>query len=653
MLPTPNLDDRSFQDIVDEARRSIPRYCPEWTDHNLSDPGITLIELFAWMMDMLLFRLNKVPDKNFITFLDLIGIRLLAPSAAQGDISFRLSAPQPEMVTIPAGTEVATVRTETQEAITFSTDRNLRILVPHLIYCLTSPDGETFADHSDSLLGPSPHFPVFGDPPSDGNAIYLGLQENLGGNTLLLPMDCIIEGIGVDPRDPPLIWESWDAATEEWVTVDVESDTTGAFNRDGEVELHIPYSLSIRDIDQRRAWWIRCRLVRQRPDQRTYSMSPRVRVTGWHTIGGMVPASHAIAVEREVLGRSDGKPGQGFRLEYSPLLARREGETIEVETEENRETWTEVEDFATSGPEDRHFTCDSVAGELRFGPAIRQPNGETRQYGAIPPKGSRIRFSRYRYGGGARGNVGKGTVNVLKSSIPYVSSVINRYAAVGGTDPETLDSARLRGPRHLRIRNRAVTAEDFEILAQEAAAMVARAKCIQPEPENGSAPGTVKVLIVPRVTVADDSDRIQPEQLQMPAPLEEEVRRYLDERRLLTTSLIIEAPTYVWVTAQVHVQAKPRLDVVLIGEEIERRLYRFLDPLHGGPDGGGWPFGRDLFVADIYSLVNGVEGVDYVAQARIFSVNIETGQVGDAADRISVPNEGLICSYRHIVVTHD
>ena len=651
MLPTPNLDDRRFQDIVDEARRLIPRYCPEWTDHNLSDPGITLIELFAWMMDMLLYRLNRVPDKNFITFLDLIGVKLLPPSAAKADITFRLSAPQPEMVTIPAGTEVATVRTETQEAITFSTDRTLRILVPHLIYCLTSPEGATFYDHSDAILTPSPRFAIFEESPRPGNGFYLGFQENLAGHTLLLTMDCVMEGIGVDPRDPPLIWESWDGGSEEWVRVDMESDTTGALNKQGDVELHIPYSFSLRDIDLKRAWWIRCRVTRHRPDQRTYSTSPRVLVTSWHTIGGSMAASHATTVEREELGRSDGKPGQVFRLENAPLLARREGETIEVGVEEGWEKWMEVEDFALSDGIVKHFTCDSVTGGVKFGPAIQQPNGETRQYGAIPPKGSRIRFARYRYGGGVKGNVGRDTITVLKSSIPYVSSVTNRYAAVGGADPETLESAKMRGPRHLRIRNRAVTGEDFEILAQEAATAVARAKCLQPEPGNGLRPGTVQVLIVPQVTTAEE--RIEPEQLQIPKPLEEEVRRYLDERRLLTTALVIKAASYVWVSAQVHVQVKPRLDIVLVGEEIERRLYRFLNPLHGGPEGKGWPFGRDLFVADVYSLVAGVEGVDFVADAKIFPVNIETGQVGEDVNRIRVPDEGLICSYRHLVVPHD
>ena len=61
-LPTPELDDRRFQDIVDEAKRRINRLCPEWTDHNVSDPGVALIELFAWMTEMTLYRLNQIPE---------------------------------------------------------------------------------------------------------------------------------------------------------------------------------------------------------------------------------------------------------------------------------------------------------------------------------------------------------------------------------------------------------------------------------------------------------------------------------------------------------------------------------------------------------------------------------------------------------------
>ena len=87
-LPVPNLDDRSWKQIVDEAVRLIPRYCPEWTNHNASDPGVTLLELYAWMTEMVIYRLNKVPEKNFLTFLDLIGVRLKPPEPARVVLEF-------------------------------------------------------------------------------------------------------------------------------------------------------------------------------------------------------------------------------------------------------------------------------------------------------------------------------------------------------------------------------------------------------------------------------------------------------------------------------------------------------------------------------------------------------------------------------------
>ena len=79
-LPSPNLDDRTFQEIVDEVKRQIGRRCPEWTDHNVSDPGVTLIELFAWMTEMALYRMNQVPEKNYLRFLEMLGISLEPPA---------------------------------------------------------------------------------------------------------------------------------------------------------------------------------------------------------------------------------------------------------------------------------------------------------------------------------------------------------------------------------------------------------------------------------------------------------------------------------------------------------------------------------------------------------------------------------------------
>ena len=73
-LQAPNLDDRRFQDLVDDAKRLVQQRCPEWTDHNVSDPGITLIELFAWLTEMQIFRLSQVPRLHYLKFLELVGI---------------------------------------------------------------------------------------------------------------------------------------------------------------------------------------------------------------------------------------------------------------------------------------------------------------------------------------------------------------------------------------------------------------------------------------------------------------------------------------------------------------------------------------------------------------------------------------------------
>ncbi|MEO0565342.1 MAG: putative baseplate assembly protein, partial [Chloroflexota bacterium] len=131
-LKTPRLDDRSFTDLVEEARARIPLYTPEWTDHNASDPGITLIELFAYMTDIMLYRLNRVPEKHYIKFMELIGMQLHEAVPSEVDVTFWLSAPQKNSIIIPGDTEVATVRTETDDGMVFTTDGDLEIRVPTL-----------------------------------------------------------------------------------------------------------------------------------------------------------------------------------------------------------------------------------------------------------------------------------------------------------------------------------------------------------------------------------------------------------------------------------------------------------------------------------------------------------------------------------------
>src|SRR5215469_5495068 len=106
-LVAPNLDDRQFADIVAQAKTLIPRYAPEWTNFNDSDPGITLVQLFAWMTDILIYRLNQVPDLNYIKFLQLLGIELSPAQPATVDLTFTLTGTNIQTAIVPQGTQVA------------------------------------------------------------------------------------------------------------------------------------------------------------------------------------------------------------------------------------------------------------------------------------------------------------------------------------------------------------------------------------------------------------------------------------------------------------------------------------------------------------------------------------------------------------------
>jgi predicted phage baseplate assembly protein len=638
-LTAPNLDDRTFQDFVDEARSLIPRYCPEWTDHNLSDPGIAIVEVFAWMMESVLYRLNQVPDRNYVKFLELMGIKLREPQPARADISFRLVAPQTNQVTIPRGTEVATVRTESQDAISYTTERDLVIEVATLREVLVTRDGSNYFD-ARAAVQREQDVAIFADPPQEGNALYLGHAESLAGQTLALHFECRLEGVGVDPRDPPLAWEAWSSDEGAWLPLDVESDTTGGLNRNGTIVLHVPYEATRSSINDSNAAWIRVRLLRPRPNQRGYSASPQVTGLQTEIIGGTVPASHGLPLNNILLGRSDGKPDQSFRVNNFPLLPREEGETVEVEGDTGEwEPWIEVPDFSQSGPDDPHFVCDSANGEIRFGPALRSSDGVELQYGRTPRRGAQIRMSRYRVGGGSKGNVGRNTLTVLKSSIPYVAAVRNLRSAQGGVDGETLEEAKLRAPSVLRSSDVAITAADYERCALASSNQVARAHCIAADMPGGS-PGSVTLLIVPRVHV--NNMPVTDEELIISRRLEEDLRAYLEPRRTLTVDLAIAAPQYTRIGIEVTVQARRGQQAEDVEVDVRDAFHHFVHPTIGGPDGNGWPLGRPLFTAEMLAHLQAVSRVDFVTEVQIRAFDPETSAYGPPVDNVVPGNLGML-----------
>ncbi|GAB2786213.1 putative baseplate assembly protein [Streptomyces daliensis] len=641
-LPSPHLDDRRFQQLVDEAKRYVQQKAPEWTDHNVSDPGVTLIETFAYMVDQLLYRLNRVPDKNYAAFLDLLGIRLFPPAAATTEVDFRLSAPQPETVLLRAGTQVATPRSDTEEAVVFATTEDLPIVPSSLEKLVTAPVGGTQTDVT-GRLADGADVPCFQTRPAPGDALLFGLPVAVPRCIVAVRLDSRVEGVGVDPRQPPLVWEAWDGS--RWVTCETASDTTGGLNRPGEIVVYVPPGHTASVVAGTRAGWLRCRVTEAEPGQPFYSESPTVREAEVFTIGGTAVAEHAEAVLDVPLGVSEGVAGQRFTVGRAPILLDGEPPVVEVSSGEGWETWTAVEHFGDSSPGDQHVLIDATAGEFAFPPAVREPDGTLRVYGGVPPKGARLRVPRYRTGGGTAGNVARGAVSVLQSSVPYIAAVHNREAARGGVDGETVENAKVRAPHLLRLQERAVTAGDHEVVARQAAPSAARVKCL---PAVAGEPGAVRVLVVPDA-VADEGDRLRFEQLIPPDTMLAAIAGRLDERRLIGTRLVVEPPAYQGVTVVARLQA-PAAEADRVREDALAALFRHLNPLRGGADGTGWGFGRPVQYGEVFAVLQRISGATLVEEVRLFPADPITGRRGAPADRIDVAPDALVFSYQHQVV---
>lgn len=644
MLPAPSLDDRKFQDLVDDAKRLVQRRCPEWTDHNVSDPGVTLIETFAYMTDAMLYRLNRVPDRLYVKFLDLIGLRMFPPTAAQVPVTFWLSTPPEVPFRIPAATRVTTAGNDQVDPTIFSTGAELTIAACKLAALVTYPVGGEATDRTMAMEMGSP-VAVFSDAPAVDDAVYVGLDNAVPQCAVRLDVLARAEGVGVNPKRPPLVWEAW--CEGQWLPCDVGSDATGGFNRPGEVILHVPPGHTMSVLAGQACGWLRARVIAPEPGQPQYSASPIFQGLSACTVGATVTAIHADIVPAETVGISEGVPGQRFALSARPVLAGVGDPSVQVSSQDGWQDWTPVEHFAASSPTDRHYLLDAYAGEVVFGPMVRLADGGVRQYGAIPAAGETIRIRNYALGGGPAGNVAAGTIDSLRSSIPFVTSIENRYPGTGGTPGESLAEAMARGPLMLRTRDRAVTVEDYEVLARQAAPEVARVRCVPADGDRVPA-GTVKVLVVPAAPAP--GGRIELANL---IPSEETMNRIanrLEEARVAGVQILIEPPRYRGITVVARLIARPRVRSEEVTRDALEALYRLVSPLPGGgPDGQGWPFGRPVQYGELFAVLRDVRGVEMVEDLRLFSADPVTGRRGGEVQRINLDKHSLAFSFEHQV----
>ncbi len=491
-LKAPKLDDRTFAQLMAEARQLVAQKGGSWTDLSPGDPGVVLLELFAYLTEVMLYRLNRAPEKAYVAFLRLLGVTLQPPAAASVDVTFMRSRPSDKPQEIPEGTRVTAGRGPGggQEAPIFITT------TPAVIPA-NAAEVTVRAYHCEQIEGE-----------------LVGTGTGLPGQSYTV-------------RRPPII------------------APTGA-----PLDLVVGVEAAPGELDER------------------------------------IPA-------REFMGRT-------YRI------------------------WREAAHFTDPGRDDHIYVVDRLSGVITFAPAVQmlQPDGQLAAQAtllaAAPAARREIRVW-YRRGGGEAGNVAEERLTVLKDPLPGVT-VTNRRRATGGKAAETLANALARGPQELHSLQRAVTAQDFELIARNyGARAVERARAFTRKEVWEHAPrGHVELLLVPDVPEAE-RERVTLELLQAheSEAVRTQIQAALDVRRPLGATCLVNWARYKKVKVQATVVVQREEDREALQQRLVQRLNQTVTPVITPFNSTGWPFGQALRASHIYDIALAEPGVRWVDRVRL------------------------------------
>lgn len=596
------LDDLSWKEMVESVRRRIPGASDgAWTHHAAVDPGVTLLELFAWLIEQRIYWIDQVPADLTRALFALLGERPHAPQPAATVLACDVPSGAP-FRDLPAGIEFTFASVDSERIFTTRTGT---VLAPIGRFGLQTAEGDRTAD----LRARKPIALMQNDSAAAEFVIVFWLahagalpaaQEKL---STLVEIDAFGR---IEPEWSPdattdvdapaqLVW-SYSTGPNSWRDFDAAAveDGTGGLRRSGIIRFPlapdwIPRGSAVGGQSPY--------AVRARTQKATFTVPPRllglsanaVVADHWRAVTAS-PADLAAQAQNWLQ-----LPGQELHLhddEPPPI-----GPTVEMTLRERDgyQTWTAVDDFASSDRTSRVLVVDREAGTIRFG------NGIT---GRIPvphdADAPEIEIT-YRGGGGRDGNLAPRKRWHATHGAVFIEAQ-NPVAADGGEEAETLEEATSRIAGALKQQQRAITASDHEDLAiTTPGVVIARALAVvglHPLFPCDKTPGAVTVFVVPYAPRPDSFGWTWPDPSLVAAPAIDpgglaEVQAHLEGARLVASQVFARPVEYRAVSLRVDVAASPA-DSDRVQERLGAALSRYLDPLEGGDSGTGRPFGEPV-----------------------------------------------------------
>ena len=579
------LDDLEWKGMVEAVRRRIPAASDgQWTLHAAVDPGVTLLELFAWQLEQRLYRIDQVPAEMNMALLAMLAARArrtrcantvleLQPQAAgivNRGARFELEGVQPPMI-YSTRSALAMLKVDSLRLWTGTRERSADLLQGR-VFALLPANGEAATVRIELTLGQAP---VAGG--------WFGLYLRLRTSAAIAPQWSPGAAGGV-PHPARLAWLY--RATGGALRPFAHDDGTAGLRRSGIVRLRIPADWQA---EAGGAYLIHLRTART-----SFTAPPRLVAI----VPNAVMARHAYATEvfEDTLDWLP-LPGNAVRVDRlaqgQPVMDK----ACVLWLREHKAGWRQwwpMTSLHACGPAQRAFIVDREHGQLRFGDGL---NGRLPVLATDGAPNLRLRLL---VGGGSAGAVGATSGEANWQGTAGVRAR-NLTESLGGLEAETLEQARQRCGAGLRLATRAITRADFETIALATPGVALRRAhaAIGHHPLHPcvAVPGAVTVFIVPD-SPREDVDTDLVEDAFVPAPMPDPgVMTAVDARlqvaRLVTTELFVRAPRY----RSVRLRALLRGDVndlAALRSLAHERLRRFLDPLIGGLDGDGWPFGEPV-----------------------------------------------------------
>jgi uncharacterized phage protein gp47/JayE len=519
-----------------------------------------------------------------------------------------------------------------------------------------------YEDHTYEAMWPGSSFQPYQRIQDITAALYLGFDQKPPTANIGIFFDIIEKATGAAAAH--FAWEYWDGF--QWNHVAVGDETA---------QLTAPGILSFIAADDSTAlarfgtalYWLRGRLKEDGPPSRV-------------TVAGIYPNAVRALQQRTYidvdLGKATGQPSEVFHILQIPVIPGERLEVLELsgaranvewrlialelsrgnndivrklEAQLGKETlpgdivegdlrlrrdkqkrvsevwvrWYAQPNLFFSAATARHYAMDRARGLVFFGDGV---NGRTL------PLDAAVNVRKFQSGGGADGNVAAMTIKQLLGAVSGVQAVFNPRAAEGGADGETLEAFRLRAPSSVRHRGRALTIGDYEAMVREASSAVSVVKAIaNRNPSGRTLPGWLTIFIIP--------------ESQEPRPyptrgMRDEVLRYLAERAPAGLAagghIYVTGPMYFAVDVSATIVPVLDSQAGLVETRAREALNKFLHPLHGGTSGEGWDFGRGVYLSDVATVLESVEGLDY---AELIQLLVNDEVHGDFAE---VPRDRIV-----------